>query len=103
MLDRGLVEYGEAALHTEQVVLENKATTIEIVQDAAQVLKEVRVQLPDATAAMNFQQSVLGTATGVYNRSLNSCVTHVGDVLRAAGVRGVPERTLDIVKWLKGQ
>ncbi|MEO5728566.1 MAG: RHS repeat-associated core domain-containing protein [Byssovorax sp.] len=98
-----LVEYGEAALHTEQLVLENRATTIEIVQDAAQVLKEVRVQLPDAAAAMNFQQSVLGTDTGVYNRSLNSCVTHVGDVLRAAGVKGVPERTLDIVKWLKGQ
>jgi RHS repeat-associated protein len=98
-----LVEHGEEVLHTEQLVLESNATTIVIVQDAAKVLKEVQVQLPDAASAMNFQQSVLGTDTGVYNRSLNSCVTHIRDVLRAAGVNGVPERTLDIGKWLKGQ
>jgi RHS repeat-associated protein len=98
-----LVEHGEEALHTEQVVMEGRLTTIAEVQDAAEVLQSVKIPLPDASAAMEYQEGVIETATGLYNRSSNSCVTHVGDVLREGGVEGVPERTIDIIRWLKDQ
>jgi hypothetical protein len=96
-----MVRLGEETLHTEQIVLNGNLTTIDVVTDAAPVLRSIEVPLPDAEAALGYQRGVLNTPTGLYNRSLNSCVTHCGDVLRAGGVEGVPERTLDIIRWLK--
>jgi hypothetical protein len=98
-----LVEHGQEALHTEQVVLNGNLTTIAEVRNAAPVLQSVQIPLPNASAAIQYQQSVIDTATGLYNRSCNSCVTHVGDVLREGGVEDVPERTLDIIRWLRNQ
>lgn len=44
------------------------------------------VDLPDATAAQDFQKKHLNQIGGAYDIKTRSCVTHVGDVLRAGGV-----------------
>jgi hypothetical protein len=92
------VRVGDEVLHTEQFVRAGQATIV-VVEDAAPVVRQVTVNLPDAAAAMNYQRAVLGQATGVYNASTNSCVTHCGDVLRAGGL-DVPSTTREIVRWL---
>jgi hypothetical protein len=46
------------------------------------------IPIPDALGAREFQQSSYGP-NGTYNLSTNSCITHVGDVLRNGGVQGV--------------
>ena len=97
-----LVEHGEEALHTEQIILEGNLTTIAEVEGAAPVLQAVQVSLPNAASALERQTNMIDTATGLYDRWSNSCVTHVGDVIRAGGVE-VPQRTLDILRWLKNR
>lgn len=98
-----LVQYGDDVLHTEQVIIGEELTTIAIVQDAAPVVRQVSIPLPDPAAALRYQRSVLGTDTGRYVLKTNSCVTHCGDVLRAGGVEAVPKTTLGLMKWLMGQ
>lgn len=94
---------GDEVIHTEQIVLSGNQTTIGLVENANDVVRSITVELPDAQAAIRFQRSMLGEPAGLYNRSLNSCVTHCGDVLRAGGMLGVPERSIDVVRWLRSQ
>ena len=96
-----VVQAGSAILHTEQLVLAGGQTTIAAVENAAPVVRSLTVSLPDAAAAMRYQQSVLGQATGAYNLATNSCVTHCGDVLRAGGLEA-PTTTRTIMGWLRG-
>jgi len=92
------VRHGDTLLHTHQVVIGN-GTTIARTSSAG-ATGSIQVALPNARAAMEFQRSVLGTPTGVYNLSTNSCVTHCGDVLRAGGL-DVPSTTRAIINWLR--
>ena len=96
-----IVRSGNAALHTEQVILSGGQTTIATVEVAAPVVRTVTVSLPDAAAAIRYQQAVLGQATGTYNLATNSCVTHCGNVLRAGGLEA-PTTTRAIMRWLRG-
>lgn len=100
-----IVRHGDEVLHTEQIVLdaESKATTIQVVSDAAPVVRSVTVELPDAAAAMRYQGRVLGTPMGKYNPLLNSCVTHCGEVLVEGGIEGLRVTTLSIIRWLNKQ
>jgi hypothetical protein len=62
----------------------------------------VTIPLPDATAAMEFQRSVLGQSVGGFDPQTNSCVTHVGDVLRAGGVpAGTPGSVMSVLKFFR--
>jgi RHS repeat-associated protein len=94
-----VVRAGDQVLHTEQLILAGRQTTIGTVEGAAPTLREFTVGLPDAVAAMRYQRSVIGRSTGYYDVATNSCVTHCGDVLRAGGLE-VPGTTREIVKWL---
>jgi RHS repeat-associated protein len=95
-----LVQVGDDALHTEQV-LTDVGTTIAERAGAEGASRGVQVALPNGQAALAYQRGVLGTATGEYNLATNSCVTHCGDVLRAGAVSGVPTTTRGIFGWLR--
>jgi RHS repeat-associated protein len=95
------VRLGDEALHTEQIILANGSSTTIAEATTVGVTRAIEVALPDARAALQYQRSVLGTATGEYNLATNSCLTHCGDVLRAGGVFGVPSDTRGIIRWLR--
>jgi len=63
--------------------------------------KIVRVPLPEATKAMDYQRSMLGKELGPYDRRTNSCVDHVAETLRQGGV-DVPNGPLGQFKYLRG-
>lgn len=94
-----IVRAGDQVMHTEQIILAGRQTTIATVQGAAPEVRALTVQLPDAAGAIRYQQSVLGQSTGVYDVATNSCVTHCGDVLRAGGL-DAPGTTREIIRWL---
>jgi hypothetical protein len=48
-------------------------------------------ELPNAANAQKFQEAALNKEGGPYDTKTRSCVTHVGDVLRAGGVNVPPE------------
>jgi hypothetical protein len=72
-------------IHTEQFILAGNRTTIMMVDDAAPIIRSAEIPLPDAAAALRYQQGVMETPMGIYNAMTNSCVTHRGNVLRAGG------------------
>jgi hypothetical protein len=49
-------------------------------------IKSVKLKLPDAESAISYQKSMFGKNLGPYDKKTNSCVTHIGEVLRAGGV-----------------
>jgi hypothetical protein len=63
------------------------------------LLHTAEVQLPDANAAMAYQNSQIGKELGPYNERTNSCVDHVANVLRAGGA-DVPQGPLKQAKYL---
>jgi len=65
-----------------------------------EVENTVIVAVPDAHAAQRKQRELIDKNGGTYDKSTNSCVTHVGDVLRAGGKTDVPGTTRDTVRWL---
>jgi len=87
---------GARKIHTHQVTIdEQKNTTIIDEKKYNQmgsdpVIREVEIDLPDAAAAQKYQRSVEEKDGGTYDEATNSCMTHVGNVLRAGGV-AVPE------------
>ncbi|MCY1230725.1 RHS repeat-associated core domain protein [compost metagenome] len=58
------------------------------------------IDLPDATAAQSFQRENMGKDGGAYDIRTRSCVTHVGEVLRAGGA-DVPVEAGAQFKYLK--
>jgi len=95
------VRLGDEALHTEQIILADGRSTSIAQATTVGATRVIEVALPDARAALEYQRSVLGTATGEYNLATNSCVTHCGDVLSAGGVSSVPSDTRGIIRWLR--
>jgi hypothetical protein len=67
---------------------------------ASTVQSTIHVDLPDATAAYKEQAKRLGHPDGVYDENTNSCVTHVGDILRAGGAQNVPTTTRETINWI---
>lgn len=64
----------------------------------------VQVSLPNAQAALEYQQSMIGAATGRYNAMTNSCLTHCANVLSAGGGEGVPTSSpFEVLDWLAKQ
>lgn len=49
----------------------------------APILHTTEVPLPDAKAAMAYQQSRIGKTLGAYDERTNSCGDHVANVIRA--------------------
>lgn len=66
------------------------------------VARRVQVELPDAAAAQKYQRSVEEKPGGIYDEKTNSCMTHVGNVLRAGGV-AVPQEPLGQAKYFSKQ
>ncbi|WP_321882646.1 RHS repeat-associated core domain-containing protein [Paraburkholderia bannensis] len=64
------------------------------------LVKSKTIELPDAKAAQNFQKENLNRVGPAYDTKHRSCVTHVGDVLRAGGVN-VPAEPVAQFKFLK--
>jgi RHS repeat-associated protein len=95
-----LVQTGNQAMHTNQQVLAGNLTTVAPYTGTAIPVQSVQIGLPNAVNAINYQLSVIGTPTGLYNPQLNSCVTHCGAVISAGGVEGVPATTTGIAAWL---
>jgi RHS repeat-associated protein len=89
---------GGESLGTHQVILSPDMSSTAIVQvnpaDLAglDVLASGGVDLPNAGAAMSRQQALMGAGDlGPYDKFMNSCVSHVCDVLNAGELPGVPE------------
>lgn len=49
------------------------------------ILHTTEVPLPNANAAIAYQQAQIGRQLGQYDERSNSCVDHVANVLRAGG------------------
>jgi len=79
---------------------DNKPTTIKEVLRSQDVIQEGQLDLPDAQAAQDYQESVLRTDTGPYNYYSNSCVTHLVNVLNAGGLN-LPTSTRAAIAALK--
>ncbi len=95
------------SFHTEQLRLSGAgprggATTIGVVDDTSGVSGSVRIAVPDIEAAQAYQRGVVGTPTGPYNASTNSCLSHACDVLRAGGV-DAPTTGSAQKAWLESQ
>ena len=84
---------GENALHTHQVIFsrgDQSQTTIIKATEMGQPVHVHTFDVPDATAAMNHQKSLMMTDEriidlGQYNAISNSCLSHVADVVNAGG------------------
>ena len=95
---------GPSTLHTEQLTLGGgKQTTISAVDSPDEFAQTLKLSLPNAYNARLFQDLNLGMSLGPYSAKTNSCITHVGDVLRAGGITDVPRTTLDTIRFLKKQ
>ena len=87
---------GARKIHTHQISFEDTNGTTIVdekayrLMDNTPVAREVEIPLPDAASAQKYQRQVEETDCGTYDEATNSCLTHVGNVLRAGGV-AVPE------------
>jgi hypothetical protein len=92
------------SLDTEQVIKNQNRTTIaKTSSDGSPLVHQATVDLPDADAAMDYQQKQLGKDLGSYDDKTNSCVTHVAEVLNAGGeaMPTVGQRAQD--RYLRGK
>ncbi|WP_333998851.1 RHS repeat-associated core domain-containing protein [Burkholderia cepacia] len=90
-------------MRTHQVIVDDEHNAIitgQHMAPASTVQNTIHVDLPDATAAYQEQARRLGHPDGVYDKNNRSCVTHVGDILRAGGAQNVPTTTREIIKWI---
>ncbi|WP_126227053.1 RHS repeat-associated core domain-containing protein [Burkholderia ambifaria] len=90
-------------MRTHQVIVDDEHNTVitgQYMAPASTVQNTIHVDLPDATAAYKEQAKRLGHPDGVYDKNTNSCVTHVGDILRAGGAQNVPTTTRETIKWI---
>ena len=94
------VRVGDQLLRTHLVRLESGLTTIREAESPGPG-RSVSIELPNPQAAMEYQQSMINKPTGRYNPDCNSCLTHLGDVLRAGGVNNVPNTSRSINRWLR--
>ena len=67
---------------------------------ASTVQNTIHVDLPDATATYKEQPSVWDIPMAGMTKNTNSCVTHVGDILRAGGAQNIPTATRETIKWI---
>ena len=85
------VSGADGTLQTHQVITDLNGSSTSIVSAAdvppGDVVNSVELDVPDAGAAMQTQTELMNTGDlGPYDKVLNSCVSHVCDVLNAAGV-----------------
>ncbi|KVN23049.1 sugar-binding protein [Burkholderia stagnalis] len=99
------VESGYMSLHTHQVTRTEAGDTTIVnerrsrLMDGDPILHTAEVPLPDARAAIAYQQSQIGKDIGKYDERTNSCVDHVASVLRAGGA-DVPQGPLGQMRYL---
>lgn len=86
-----------ASRHTHQVVVSADGSvtrivqTVDVVQDGEKLLGSAKVDLPDAVSAMARQAELEAIPNlGRYDKIVNSCVSHVCEMLKAGGER-VPD------------
>jgi len=99
------VQHGQRALHTEAF---GKVTwdIVSEVPNPSAALRTYEIPLPNAEAALEYQQSILGTSAGEFELLSNSCLTHCGDVLSAGGI-SLPTSynhvtsSTDVLNWLR--
>ena len=100
--------YGDKTMTTEQQSSGGFGGPTEIVEgDFSEMLgmtpvQVIKVNVPNAEAAMAYQKMRAGTPDGPYCSGTNSCLTHVFDVMRAGGAEGVPtdSKTKSSIKYL---
>ena len=81
------VGLGGKTIHTHQLGAPGTATMVST--DLSGLVRSSKSQvfeLPNAANAQQFQESALGKVGDPYDTKSRSCVTHVGEVLRAGGV-----------------
>ncbi len=93
------VERAGQVLHTEQLGMPGTSTAIAVNESATTKVSRT-IELPDAKAAQDFQQSQLDKEGPAYDTKTRSCITHVADVLRAGGIP-VPTDSLAQFKFIK--
>jgi hypothetical protein len=99
------VRHGDVSLTTEMEQLEfgsGMGTISSTPVSMEHVTTSLTFELPDAAAAIRFQESRIGKSAGEFSME-NNCITHCGDVLRAGGIEGVPQSTDALARWLRRQ
>ncbi|MGY3792179.1 DUF6443 domain-containing protein [Aquimarina sp. 433] len=88
---------------TDQVITSADLSTTTIrTRTAENPTNTAEIQLPNAKAAQDYQNGQVGKQLGVYDKKCNSCVNHVGNVLRNGGVNisNSPLREYGFIKTL---
>jgi len=98
------VQSPTASVHTHQVITGDTTTTVvnerrERLMVGDPILHTTEVPLPNANAAIAYQQAQIGRQLGQYDERSNSCVDHVANVLRAGG-ENVPSGPLGQSRYL---
>lgn len=76
------------------------STTTVGVADGYGALSVADIKLPNAVAAQKYQTNQIGKQLVAYNKRCNSCLNHVGDVLRNGGVN-VPTGAVSEFKFIR--
>ncbi len=95
---------GKDKLFTHQVITVadmSKTTITENISMLGNPIKTIELSLPNASDAMKYQKSILGTELGAYSEATNSCVTHVINVINAGGLN-IPNNMRSQYSFLKG-
>ena len=95
---------GKPMMHTHQVITSSNHSTTTITNRTdflGKPNKTIEINIPDVTSATNYQNKVLGTQLGAYDKATNSCVDHVSEVLCKGGI-DVQRSPLGQYKYLKG-
>ncbi|WP_234420915.1 DUF6443 domain-containing protein, partial [Aquimarina sp. Aq78] len=92
-------EVNGTKLATDQVITSGD-TTIRLTSNLEGASNIAKVRLPNAKAAQGYQSSQVGKQLGPYNQKCNSCVNHVGNVLREGGLN-VPTSSLREYGFIK--
>ncbi len=104
------VVFDDVNYATDQVITspDRSTTTIrrygKINSDAIKngtVAHEVRIALPDAEAALEYQKKIRNTELGKYDLIENSCYSHVFDVLEAGGHPPIQRSKRGFFKFMK--
>ena len=96
---------GTDTLHTHQVITTDDHSATTIIQGTTRDLgppaNVKAVDIADATAAMDYQKSLMHTDLGPYDAISNSCLSHVADVINAGGGT-IGKTRLGYAKFLRG-
>ncbi len=94
-------EFNGTKVMTDQVITSSDLSTTTIrTRSTGDAINVAKVELPNAKAAQKYQNNQIGKQLGAYDKRCNSCVNHVGGVLREGGLN-VPGSALKEFGFIK--